>query len=218
MNAILGFSSLLVEEEVDKGSKTKFIKLINNSTHDLLYILTNIIDFSVIEAKQTPPVNVPFSLNNLLKSIHAHFTSELLKSEKETIQLTLQHNIEKEKELIIIGDASKLHQIFTNLLNNSIKFTETGCINIGCEVKDNEILFFVEDTGIGLSVEDQTIVFERFLKGKNAIHSALRGIGLGLTICKRLVEIMNGKIWLESVESKGTKVFFTLPLTLAKNF
>ncbi len=217
MNAILGFSSLLSEEDIDKSSKTKYIQLIHNSTNDLLYILTNIIDFSIIEAKQLPLENRPYSLNKLLQSVHEHYKSELLKLDKEKIELLLESNLNTNNEHFVIGDRGKIHQVFSSLLSNSMKFTSEGYIKIGCMLKESDILFFVEDTGIGLSIEEQTIVFKRFLKGKNATLTTLRGVGLGLTISKKLIEIMKGDIWLESAESKGTKVFFTVPHNPVEN-
>lgn len=218
MNAILGFTSLLSYEDIDKKTRAEYINYIQSNTNDLLYILMNLIDFSLIEVKQLPLKNHPFSINKLLQSVYETCQNDLINNDKDFIELLLEYDMTNKTEELIIGDVVKITQVFTNLLHNSMKFTEKGFIKIGCKLKNNSVVFYVEDTGIGLAEKEQSIVFERFFKGENTHSSPQRGIGLGLTISKKLVEIMKGNIWIESFLGKGTTVFFSIPYTAADDF
>jgi signal transduction histidine kinase len=109
-----------------------------------------------------------------------------------------------------------LQQILNNLLNNAIKYTPNGSIRYGYSVYKNELRFFVEDTGIGMSEELQSKIFNRFLKAEEGFTKYYQGVGLGLAICKGHVSLLNGKIWVQSAKEKGTTFYFTLPYTQYK--
>jgi CheY-like chemotaxis protein/anti-sigma regulatory factor (Ser/Thr protein kinase) len=112
---------------------------------------------------------------------------------------------------IVLADSVKVRQVLTNLINNAIKFTDKGHIKFGYVIKHNALEFFVEDTGIGIDPVHHDKVFERFRKAENGKEKFYDGVGLGLAICKGIVELLNGEIRLESEKGKGSTFFFTIP-------
>jgi signal transduction histidine kinase len=146
--------------------------------------------------------------------------------EIETFYIDFIGNNDKKLELLldtsgfsypcrIETDSTRLRQIITNLMNNAVKFTNFGYIRFGYRMSEDqqEIIFFVEDTGIGISKENQQIIFDRFKQGYDHVkQTKYRGIGLGLSISHNLVKLMGGRIWLESEESAGSTFYFSLPL------
>jgi CheY-like chemotaxis protein len=114
--------------------------------------------------------------------------------------------------MVIINDPIRFRQIFTNLINNAIKYTDTGHILFGYQTIENEVRFYVSDTGIGIAPENHTNIFNHFYKVEKDNDRLYRGTGIGLAICKKLVELMGGRIWVESTPSVGSTFYFTLPL------
>ncbi len=206
MNAIVGFADLLNDAEIPREKTKKYINIINSNSHQLLAIINDIIDISKIEAGQVSLTTATFDLNQTLRDLHSVFkTTAALKN----IELIID-NAGINEIFFIETDETKLKQILTNLLSNAVKFTQSGKIEFGYSISDRDILFFVEDTGIGISEENKTIVFERFRQVESSLSRKVGGTGLGLSISKAIVELMDGSIWLESAPNKGSKFFFTI--------
>ncbi|MEZ4829201.1 MAG: ATP-binding protein [Bacteroidia bacterium] len=212
MNAILGFSHLLQEGNVEENEHKEYLRHIQNSGNQLLHLIDDIIDISKIEAGELTIRPTICRLNDMLRELHAAFSLSTRKSPEVEILLTPAILDDK---LSIITDSFRLQQVLINLLSNAIKFTERGTIEMGYTFRDFRTLeFFVSDTGAGIPFEGQSYIFDRFRKIEHATRLN-EGTGLGLAICKSLVEMMGGRIWFESTPGKGTKFSFTLPFALA---
>ena len=212
MNAILGFTELLTmpDSEVTPEEKENFIKLINNSGNNLLQLIDDIIDISKIEAGQLKIIKKDFNLNSSLQDIQKSYLEIRKQKSKEQIDIKVNDNV-LEQNISIHTDPLRLNQVFTNLIDNALKFTEDGFIEFGYEIKNKkELLFYVKDTGVGMDQNKKDTVFERFTKLEDTTR-LYRGAGLGLAISKSIVELLGGKIWVESVLNFGSTFYFTLP-------
>lgn len=213
MNAIIGFSNLLDDIDISSVQRTELIDLIIKNSHSLLNLIDDIIDIAKIEAGQLRIINKECYINQLMNELFETF-SERFKHNK-TIQIKVDEKI-LNTQLKIESDYYRLQQIFNNLIDNAIKFTENGFVEFGyLQDKleyENQLIFFVKDTGIGLSNEQQSTIFSRFTKVEHNKKKIYRGAGLGLTISKNLVEMMGGKIWVDSELNKGATFFFSIPL------
>ena len=212
MNAILGFTELLKSNDLSKQNREHYLKVIQNSGNHLLEVINDIIDISKIDAKQTQLHETDFDLNFLLLEIYQFFQSLLMEKGNNQVTFVLDS-----KKLVgtnmILTDRTKLKQIFINLIGNAIKFTEKGSIKVEYELQDDtSILFSVADTGIGMTEEELGFVFDRFRQGDETFNRVFGGTGLGLSISKELVEILGGKIWVESNKNKGSVFYFTIPV------
>jgi CheY-like chemotaxis protein len=217
LNGIIGFSRLLEDEDITKEEIKEYTGVIQNSGIRLIEIVNNVLDISKIETGQVKINNKSFSVNSIITNLNSFFSP--IASAKE-LKLNA-HTFLDDANCIVNLDDAKLHQILTNLINNSIKFTNTGSIDFGYEIVGNEIQFYVKDTGSGISAEDQEKIFERFTQANSAITRGYEGAGLGLAICRGLVELMGGRLWVESEAGKGSTFFFNLPYcpsSLAENF
>lgn len=218
MNAILGFAELITmpDSEITPAEKENFIKLINNSGNNLLRLIDDIIDISKIEAGQIKIHKKECHLNTALKDIQRSFLEIRKHKDKEQIDIRINENV-KSQNLIINTDVLRLNQIFTNLIDNALKFTEDGFIEFGYEIQNKEkLLFFVKDTGVGMDHKKKDMVFDRFTKIEDDKTRLYRGAGLGLAISKSLVELLGGKIWVESVPQVGSTFYFNLPFDQIK--
>ncbi len=207
MNAIVGFSQLLANPELTKDNKLDYIKYINNGSELLLDIINNVLELSQIETEQIKINEQIININEVLSEIYSIYEQKAQEKEFELFQPIC--DLEK-KESIITTDKTKFRQILINLLYNAFKFTEKGHIKFGYKLKENNIEFFVEDTGIGIEKEQEEKIFERFFQTTEGAHPKYRGLGIGLAICKEYTEMLNGKIWTESVHGKGSTFYFTL--------
>jgi signal transduction histidine kinase len=207
LNGILGFSDLLKSESISQDDIKEFTSIISRCGHRLLDIINNVLDISKIETGQIKIIHKPFSLNLLMNDLFVFFTPL---NKKKGLNYTYTSTLDN-LNCYVMSDETKLNQILSNLVNNSIKFTTSGSISYGYEIVDEKIQFYVKDTGIGISPENQGKIFDRFsqIDIKNA--NGLSGAGLGLAICKGLVEMLGGNIWVESEINKGTTIFFTIP-------
>ena len=215
MNSIIGFSELLSQADRSEESKLRYINIIQKNTNFLLRLINDILDISKIETNQLKVVNSSCNLNETLKTLYENYLTLIIQSEKEiNLRLKLPKNSQSEE---VVTDCIRLGQIITNLIENAIKFTPKGSIEFGYQTLEKEILFFVKDSGIGISKDKEQIIFDRFRQLEtDAYTRKFGGTGLGLAICKSLVEIMGGKIWLESIPEKGTTFFFKIPLIKEK--
>ncbi len=218
MNAILGFAELITlpDSEITPAEKDNYVKLINNSGNNLLRLIDDIIDISKIEAGQIKIHKKECHLNSTLKDIQQSFLEIRKHQEKENIDIRLNENAQSQN-LIIKTDTLRLNQIFINLIDNALKFTEDGFIEFGYEILNKEkFLFYVKDTGVGMDQKKKDLVFDRFTKIEDDSSRLYRGAGLGLAISKSLVELLGGKIWVESTPSVGSTFYFNLPFDIIK--
>jgi signal transduction histidine kinase/DNA-binding response OmpR family regulator len=215
MNAIVGIARLLLEKE-PKPDQLKYLNVIRQSADNLLVIINDILDLSKIEAGKIIIEKIDFSLRDLIQSIQEIMA---LKAEQKGIDLKIETDAEIPDRLI--GDPTRLNQILLNLIGNAVKFTDKGFIALHCNIKSiNEQLvtlkFKVIDTGIGISQDYVGKIFESFTQAGTDTARRFGGTGLGLTISKQLVDLMEGSIYVESKPGKGTVFTVEIPLLIAK--
>ena len=207
LNVVCGFSSLLANEKLSKEERSLFVKNINDSTDSLLYMIDEIMDISLLEANQVLFSDEKFNLDDLLNEIEDHYK---LKNDKQ-IDIEYVNKAENGSMVELYYNKVRFHQVFTNLLNNALKFTNSGQIKFGYEVLEKSVRFFVSDTGIGIDKSEFDKIFDSFYKIENNQDVLYRGAGIGLTICKKIVDLMGGKIWVVSETGKGSTFYFSLP-------
>ncbi|HCE54083.1 MAG TPA: hypothetical protein DER05_03385 [Lutibacter sp.] len=210
MNGILGFSDLLDNPDLSNEKRKKFIEIIRNSTHQLLHIIDDLMEISVLETKQIMAEEHPVCLNDLLFEL---FTIFNIKATKKSISLVLENEL-SDKESTILTDKNKLNKVLSNLLENALKFTNEGIVELGYKLnKDNEpaeLKIFVKDSGIGIKQEKQELIFERFSQAEKELSKKVGGLGLGLSIAKENTELLGGKITVVSELGKGAAFFVTI--------
>jgi PAS domain S-box-containing protein len=218
MNAIMGFSELLVNQYNNKEKLEQFSKIINQRCSDLLDIINGLLDVAKIESGLLPVQIEECKLLSLFSEISMFFKEFQKKQNKQHIEFNINMNCQGHSPQILT-DIVKLKQILINLIGNAFKFTHKGKIDVGCMTdKENHILFFVSDSGIGIPKNKQESVFERFVQLEHSKEHLYGGTGLGLSIVKGLVDLLDGKIWLESEPNKGTTFYFTLPCAVKDVF
>ncbi|WP_010423238.1 ATP-binding protein [Anaerophaga thermohalophila] len=207
LNAIIGFSEMLGMDYLTETDRKEFTSIIVNSGRQLLELVNDILTISAIETRQEKINIAPVNLNEVLSELYTIFKSRV--KEKG---LTLKVAKPMQDDFFLQTDELKLRQIFINLLGNAFKFTSEGEIEFGYDLEnDGNIRFFVRDTGVGIPKAKQEKIFERFIQADNNVKSTYGGTGLGLAICKGHVEMMGGKIWLESTPGVGSVFYFSLP-------
>jgi len=217
MNGIIGFSKLLADSpNIDAGTRQNYLNLINKSGYILLDLINDIIDLSKLESNQLKVCYNNCKIIEVLEELFEFFNSEKNVVKKPHIKITLSEK-EKIKDVSIFTDCNRIRQVLYNLLNNALKFTEEGEIKFGCYPKDKDLMFYVQDTGIGLSEHEKEIIFERFRQVDDKTTRRYGGSGLGLTITKGILERLKGKIWVESELGKGSTFYFSIPYIKANN-
>jgi signal transduction histidine kinase/CheY-like chemotaxis protein len=213
MNGIIGFADLLKEQNLTDSEQKEYVNLIKKSGIRMLNIINDLIDISKIEAGQTEIVFSACNVNEQIEFIYYFFKPE---AENKGLQLIF-HNGLPEKEALINTDREKIYAILTNLIKNAIKYSDNGTIEFGYflgVVEPIELTFYIKDMGIGIPKEKQKYIFDRFVQVDFADKKARQGTGLGLSITKSYVEMLGGKIWLESEVGKGSTFYFTIPYNL----
>jgi PAS domain S-box-containing protein len=207
MNGIIGFAELLKNANLAGEERQDYIQTIQMSSERMLNTINNIIDISKIESKMME-INIKESnINNQIEFLYKFFKPEV---ESKGVKFFFINSLPL-TEAIIKTDQEKVYTILTNLIKNAIKFTNKGSIEFGYEKKGKCLEFFVKDSGIGISETHKKIIFERFRQGSDSLDRNYEGSGLGLSICKSYVEMLDGKIWVESEERKGSIFYFTIP-------
>jgi|WetSurMetagenome_2_1015567.scaffolds.fasta_scaffold00545_8 signal transduction histidine kinase/CheY-like chemotaxis protein len=217
MNGILGFSELLKEPNLTGEQQQSYISIIEKSGERMLNIINNIIDISKIESGL---MNLDIKLSNIneqIDYIHSFFKPEV---EKKGVELYIKKSLPS-REAIVKTDPEKLFAILMNLVKNAIKYTDKGSIELGYNKKTErenvELEFYVKDTGIGIPKERQEAIFERFIQADITDKSAYQGAGLGLSISKAYIEMLAGKVRVESIPGKGSVFYFTIPYKTETN-
>ena len=210
LNAIIGFSTMLQEPNVNPRSKGKYMSILKSNTDDLLSLIDDIMDISSIESNQLKLKFRECNLHKILGELHAVHAKKISELKMENLELNY---IEKDTELTIYSDPLRVKQILSNLIGNAIKFTEQGSIDFGIVYhKDGIVKFFVKDTGIGILEDQKEVIFERFRKEfRDGWKKLYRGAGLGLAISKSMVKLLGGEIGVDSVPGEGSYFYFTLP-------
>ncbi|HLN54662.1 MAG TPA: ATP-binding protein [Bacteroidales bacterium] len=206
MNSIIGFSSLLNEDNIPDSRKSEYLRIINSSSNQLLNIVNEILDISLIETGNLNVIEKKVNLNKLIDEVYQYFRPLM----RNSIDFSQKKGLDDE-HCNILTDELKVRKVLSNMINNALKFTERGHISFGYETDGNELKFFVEDTGIGIPGKFIPSLFNRFEKAEFNQGKFYEGLGLGLSICKGNIDLLNGKIWVDSEAGKGSKFFFTIP-------
>lgn len=216
LNGILGFLDLCKDESLSHTERCEYIEIVDECASQLLSIISDILEASTISSGKMSLNNRAFSPQKLIDYLAFYFDQVKEKrtiQNRQPIEIKTVCNIDNESQMII-ADHDKIQQILTNLLNNALKFTHKGYIEFGCSKQNkNELLFYVKDTGIGIEKNKHSIIFERFRQADETLSKNYGGTGLGLTICKSLVDLMGGKIWVESEPEKGSCFSFSIPFS-----
>lgn len=214
MNAIMGFSQLLCNREITEEKRIKFTNIIRGRCDDLLHIVNDILDISRIELGIMDISTSKIQLHELMEEIYTVYSNKLNVLGKTDIEIGLIYDV----PICILTDPFRLKQIIGNLLDNAIKFTPRGNISFGYKMIDqNNVEFFVKDSGIGIPEDKKEIIFHRFRQADESHSRVAGGTGLGLAICKSLVAMMNGAISFESALNKGTTFYVSIPTNNCAN-
>ncbi|MCF8227541.1 MAG: tetratricopeptide repeat protein [Bacteroidales bacterium] len=210
MNGILGFAELLTSEDTTKSERDYYINIISENSRQLIQILNDILDISLIETNQLKIQKRSVNLNKLLEEVYVLNKELQKKTEKEYIDFQL-HLPESNAMVKAYTDPYRVEQVLNNLLSNAFKFTEQGKVELGMNVLNDEYEFYVKDTGIGISNEHMSKIFDRFRQLEDHHTRKHGGTGLGLTISKQLAHLLGGDLVVESKTGSGTEFRFTIP-------
>ncbi len=211
LNSIIGMAEVLAET-VLSAEQHDYVRIFRSAGENLLEIINDILDLSKIEAGRTELESIDFDLPTLLESVTTIVS--LRADEQET---TLRTHIDSKVPFYLKGDPTRLRQILLNLVGNAVKFTRKGEVEIKVSIKgsDQQLLFSITDSGIGIPADKQQLIFDSFTQADSLTTRKYGGTGLGLTICQKLLKIMQGHIWLTSKPGKGSTFFFTIPFSPA---
>lgn len=210
MNGIIGFSQLLKNAGTDKNEIDKYVDHIHNCGSSLLGIIENIIDISKLVSGQLSVDIAPYPLNMLMEQVYNEFSGV----KKEMINGHLGFQLEKgmkDENFIIETDSRKLKQVLFQLLDNAFKFTSQGLIRFGYKVNNDHIQFFVSDSGVGITKDKFSYIFDSFGQITESNSVKPKGTGLGLAISSKLIGLLGGNIWVESEPGEGSSFYFVLP-------
>jgi CheY-like chemotaxis protein len=207
MNAILGFTSFLNLNSTTAERRSKYVDIIENSGNQLLRIIEDLLEISALETQHVQVIESKFKLNQLITELFTIFTSQ---PTGKDIKFSLIKPLE-DNDSYIQTDDSKLRKILTNLIENAIKYTIKGSIQVGYEVRKNDITVFVKDTGIGIEESRQQNIFERFSQAEHDMSKRIGGLGLGLSLVKENVKLLGGNIKLESKLNEGSTFRVSIP-------
>jgi len=207
LNAIVGFADLLAVDGVPADKRKSYADIIYERAAQLNAIINDIITIASLETRQEPLTIDAVDINNLLES---QLNAFKLQAETKGLELKLTKRLHDD-ERTVECDQTKLGQIFNNLMVNALKFTNQGSVEFGCSKREDMLEFFVQDTGVGIDLQKQAVIFERFVQAGDDINQTYGGTGLGLSICKGYVDLMGGEIGVDSQPGNGAKFTFTIP-------
>ncbi|MCX6302254.1 MAG: PAS domain S-box protein [Bacteroidia bacterium] len=207
MNGIIGFLDLLKEPDLSEENKNAYIDIVTQSSHRLLDTINDIIEISRIETGELKVHMSLVNISELMAYYHGFFKQQ---TDQKGLKYFVTNRLPEEIKFFMT-DRNKLESIISNLIKNAIKFTYEGSIEFGCNYESGNLIFFVMDTGIGISYESQNQVFERFVQGDISLSRPQEGSGLGLSIVKAYVGLLKGKIWLQSEPGEGSTFRFSVP-------
>jgi len=207
MNSILGFSNLILNDDLTPELKSKYSDLMQSSGEILVKLIDDIIDISKIESNQLEVLQEDFLVNDIIEELEVEYLN-LFDTNQKQIKMSF---INSQEPVYIKSDRSRIKQILNNLINNSTKFTIEGTIDIWFEIKEQQIVFHVKDSGIGIPKDKQEIIFDRFRQADESPIRPFRGAGLGLAISKHLSNLLGGDILVDSQKNRGTEFMVVLP-------
>jgi len=214
MNAIIGFSDLICNDQEPLEYRQKYASIITENAFSLLRLIDDILDISKLEMGQMMLFPERILLNDFVWSVYTSFLANQIKvfSKKN---ISFKYVVDESLNMVFLHtDPIRLKQVLNNLIDNAFKYTTHGEIELGCKTVDTSlVMFWVKDTGVGIPLNKQIAIFERFRQGKiNLTLTDAGGVGLGLSIVKSIVELMKGRIWLVSDGTNGSTFFFTIPI------
>lgn len=210
LNAIVGFTNILTTYHVTQEEKDMYAGIVQESSDKLLQILNDVIEISELNTKQCRIFNNKVNLKVVFTNLKNKYSEQ---ARVKNLELSLSENL-PEDEIIILTDKYRLKRILGRLIENAIKFTEAGYVEIGYRRIDKEIELYVKDTGIGIDNEKKEKIFDSFSQENIQISRDFGGLGIGLAIAKENVKLLGGRIGFDSEKGKGTTFYFYLPLTL----
>lgn len=211
LSAIVGFADMLTKDNIPGNEISHFTRLIQTQADHLLKVVSDVLDISLIESNQIKFEKQTIDLVELLNDQFLILSQQLknLNNDHIRVKLSTPRGVNK---LFIQGDKVRIRQVLNNLIDNAIKFTQFGFIEIGFQKEeDKEVQIFVKDSGVGIDTQSQKIIFERFRQGDHTYKKQFSGLGLGLAIAKELTERMDGQLWFESELEMGSSFYFTIP-------
>ena len=207
MNGIIGFSNMLINPNLSREKQESYSQMIKSSTNQLLRIIDDIIEISSLETHLVSPEKEIINLNDLLQDLVSLFKMEAIKKDLPIIVT----NGLSDKESQIVSDSSIISKILNHLIENAIKFTNEGTIMVGYVKDANKINIYVKDTGVGISTENQKLIFERFSQEEKTLSRKHGGLGLGLSISKENARLLGGEIYVESEKGTGSSFYLSIP-------
>lgn len=208
MNSISGFTELLKNAQLPVDTQQKYLDIIFKSSNQLLSIINNILDISKLEVGQVTLNEREFNINQLIMDTIQTISPNKIAHHQVNFKTSIPLS---DMDAIVMVDGPRLQQVLTNLVSNAVKFTENGFVELGYKLENENLTFFVKDTGVGIARQYHHLIFERFGQAEEGHARNYEGAGLGLPICKGFVELMGGKIWFESEENKGSIFMFNIP-------
>lgn len=211
LNGIMGFAQLLKMGDLKEEDVNRYIDIINTNGQHLIQLIGDLIDLAQLEANQLSLSLEEFDLNCLMLEVFSAFEPQVKAKYSGELELILDNDVDR--SLAIIGDELRTRQVLYNFLSNAVKFTREGCIHFGYRILNRETLeFYVIDTGSGIAPGDLEVIFDRFSQADVAMTRTMGGAGLGLSICKGIAELLDGKIWVKSRLGHGSTFGFSIPL------
>ena len=208
MNGIIGFASLLEDEDLTAESRKNYVQIIQNSTRQLLHIIDEILEVSRLQTRQVEKNSIELNVNELLMNCFSEFDRV---AKEKSLSVYLKKGLPDEAALIYI-DREKLHKVIDHLMENALKFTQEGYVELGYHLKGKDRLeFFVKDTGVGIDPDARDLIFEEFSQEDKRLSRLSGGLGLGLSIVKGYVDLLDGTIRIESEKGKGSIFYVEVP-------
>ena len=208
LNVISGFISMIPEMELGQDELKKIHRIIDLNGKQLLHLIEDTIDLSKLELGQLELCDAPVDLAKVFDELKQDFENKLFDETPGVIKLSSKLQV---NDLQVIADEFRLKQVLRSLISNSYHFSDRGSILYGCYEEQNRLVFYVKDTGRGIKPENVQHIFEPFVKFQNRDHTIERGVGIGLNLSKRLVELMGGRIWVNTTYLKGSEFYFSIP-------
>ncbi len=211
LNAIMGFCGLIANHTLPDTDKVKYASIINRNVDSLLELINDIFDIAQVESQITKIEEKPVKINELLGGLQSWFNLEKSNLGKEMVQFRIQ-KANKDSDFAIKSDEYMLRRTLNNLVENALKYSEEGYVDVGYRFgKDSKIEFFVKDEGIGFSKDKLEIIFQQFRQVDETQTRQFGGLGLGLTVAQKFVELLGGNMWAESQPGKGSTFWFAIP-------
>ena len=207
LNGILGFGQILTDPDLKEDEKQEYLYILNESSERLINTVTNFMEISILTSGNQEVIKKSISPENVLINIVKQF-QQLCNTKNLDLNLELP---ETDRNIQIFTDVDLLNKILRHLMDNAIKFTTKGSITIGYQIKESEFVFFVKDTGTGISNEGKESIFKNFMQEDNSYSRPYEGCGLGLSIASQIIELLGGIISLDSEKGVGSTFYFTLP-------